>query len=87
MIVQYIRNEKRVPIGVMVGGESGQMGVSLCNPKDHFDKRIGKAIAVNRMLDGLPTILPPDTVRPEAKIEGQLRYFIQRLDYYTNRDK
>jgi hypothetical protein len=48
---QYIRDDNRNPIGLVVALKSEKgitFGYSLCNPKDHFDKKSATLIAVNR---------------------------------------
>ena len=36
------------PIGVIISTERNKLGWSLCNKKDHFNKEMGKRIAMNR---------------------------------------
>lgn len=48
MIVQYIRDEKRNPFGVVVATSPNNIGYSICNPKDHFTKKKAKAVALTR---------------------------------------
>ena len=50
-IVQYLRNKKRVPYGVLVAVKSEHgfaYGYSLCNKKDRFNKRMALEIAIGR---------------------------------------
>ena len=44
----YLEETGGDPIGVIVSTERGKVGWSLCNPKDRFDKKLGKMIAINR---------------------------------------
>lgn len=83
MITQYIRDEKRVPIGVMVGYESGAIGVSFCNPKDKFVKKIGRSIAENRAisLEAIQIIPAP---RNTEHIMGQIEHFLFRMGKMLN---
>ena len=50
---QYIRNEKKIPIGLMIATLSANgsllIGWSMCNPSDKFDKKHAELIAMNRM--------------------------------------
>lgn len=39
------------PIGVIVAISKDEVGWSLCNSKDTFEKKLGKAIAENRAID------------------------------------
>lgn len=48
----YIRDEKRNPIGVIVTRKVEnyvEVNYSFCSPKDKFDKKIGKKIALGRL--------------------------------------
>lgn len=61
VISEYIRNEKRNPIGVVVAVRNGNTinyGYSLCSRGDKFNKSLGKHIATERAKIGnclLPT--------------------------------
>ena len=59
MIVQYVRNEKKQPIGVVVAKDKDKIGWSLWNNKkiyitnnfaicDKWDKNFGKNLAMKR---------------------------------------
>ena len=55
----YHRNEKGVPQStICIISENGwnAMGVSICNPKDNFCKKIGRTIAQGRALKALKTM-------------------------------
>ena len=50
-VIQYVRNKKRVPRGVLVAvkHEDGFIcGYSLCNKKDRFNKKMALNIAIGR---------------------------------------
>lgn len=50
-VIQYVRDKKRVPYGVLVAVKSGlgfTCGYSLCNKKDRFSKRLALKIALGR---------------------------------------
>jgi hypothetical protein len=50
-IHQYVRNEKRIPIGVLAAVEAdGKVGIAaaMCNPKDKFDTKLGLLKAYSR---------------------------------------
>jgi lipoate-protein ligase A len=48
MIIRYLKDEKGKMFGtVIIDGDN--VGWSLCNPKDRFDKKLGKRIALNRL--------------------------------------
>lgn len=48
MLIQYIRNSMKRPIGVVVALSKDKIGFSLCNPKDNWNKKIGLQIAKAR---------------------------------------
>jgi hypothetical protein len=52
MLTQFIRDENNNPIGCIVAiqHEDGfvSYGVSLCSPKDHWDRDLGRKIAIGR---------------------------------------
>lgn len=57
-VIQYVRNKKRVPYGVIVaiksdGSSSGySLGYSLCNKRDRFAKKMALKIALGRACFG-----------------------------------
>jgi len=65
-LVQYIRDEKNQPFGVVVAlvvdGEV-RLGVSVCNKKDKFNKKLALEIAVGRATVGCDTYAPIRMVR------------------------
>lgn len=48
MLVKYLRNENRIPYGCVVAVGPGMVGYSVCNPKDKFNKELGRQIAIGR---------------------------------------
>lgn len=48
MLVEYVRLHDRTPIGTIVAVDKDHIGMSLCNPKDRFSKKIGTTIAKGR---------------------------------------
>lgn len=69
MLIQYVRDEDKTPLGVVVAVGSGQLGFAKRNPKDAWDKELGKRIAIGRathpeiaMRDVLDTI--PEKAKP-----------------------
>jgi hypothetical protein len=50
-VIQYVRNKKRVPYGVIVAVKSDggySLGYSLCNKRDRFAKKMALKIALGR---------------------------------------
>lgn len=50
VLVEYKRNKKGNPIGVVVAIGADQLGWSLCNKKDTFSKAYGMNIALRRAI-------------------------------------
>lgn len=48
MLVTYVRDFEGVPFGVVVAVDREKIGVSCCNPKDKFVKKVGIKIARQR---------------------------------------
>lgn len=62
MKIHYLRNvHSRKPFGCQVTLSDGRSGISLCNPKDTFNKKFGRRIAEGRALKSEPGVilLPP----------------------------
>ncbi len=49
-LVHYLRDCNRVPFGCIVATSPENIGVSVCCPKDKFNKKIAKQIALGRAL-------------------------------------
>jgi len=52
-VIQYVRNKKRVPYGVLVAvkvPEGFACGYSICNKKDRFSKQMALKIALGRAI-------------------------------------
>ena len=54
MLVQYVRDKERRPVGVVVALNKNQIGWSKCNNKDHFDKKLGIIKATGRAMSTNP---------------------------------
>lgn len=48
IVIRYIRDEKKAPYGVVVGMPDGNLGCSLCNKGDKWNKDYGKELAIGR---------------------------------------
>jgi len=48
MLIQYLRNNERVPYGIVVATGINQIGWSLCNPRDIWNRELGMSIAKGR---------------------------------------
>ena len=58
MLIKYVRNYKREPIACVVGIGPNQIGWSVRNPKDEFNKKRAREIAIQRALVGSHAELP-----------------------------
>lgn len=58
MLVQYVRNARNHPIGVVVSTGPNTIGWSLLNKKDHWDREKGIFIARNRAENGFNSKIP-----------------------------
>ena len=58
MLISYIRDDNRVPIGVIVALDKQVFGISICSPRDRFNKAMGIKIAEGRAILQTPTIIP-----------------------------
>lgn len=47
-IIEYVRDEEKNPFGVVVAKDKNEIGFSLCNPIDSWNKHIGLSIAFGR---------------------------------------
>lgn len=64
ILVSYLRDSRNVPFGCVVGDKFGRVGVSICNPKDRFNKRMAKAYAAENRKVNQPAPMP------RRKIDG-----------------
>ena len=48
IVIRYIRDEQKRPYGVIVGMPNGDLGCSLCNKGDKWDRDYGKELAIGR---------------------------------------
>lgn len=63
MLVRYLRNKENVPYGVLIALSASEIGWAFCNPKDQFNKKLGKEIALQRLLSG--KLKEPKIYHPE----------------------
>lgn len=52
MLVEYVRDNKNKPIGVVVATGKNQIGWSEKHNKDKWDKHLGLEIAIGRAING-----------------------------------
>ena len=95
MLIQYIRDENRRPIGTMVAikkDDQAFLGLSFCNlKKDKFNKALGKKIAVQRAnqlyartCDCVNPVIPKSKKRPDYV--NQIGDFMFRAERYFHTD-
>jgi hypothetical protein len=84
-VVQYIRNKKKKPLGVLVAikHEDGfKVGYSMCNTKDRFKKATALKIAFARA--DVWNLIPCDLPREIAR---NLPGFVERCKKYYRTSK
>lgn len=64
MLIEYVRNKNRHPIGVVVAVGKNKIGWSKCNKQDKWDRNLGIQIAKNRAEKGYRTSVPHE-VKPK----------------------
>jgi hypothetical protein len=83
-VIQYVRNKKGRPTGVIVAIKSDQgfnVGYSLCNKKDRFDREMALKIAFGRA--ELHNQIPAEVPREICRI---IPDFIARCKKYYRTD-
>ncbi len=68
MLIRYIREFPHVdingtfhrgkPVGCVVALDAERIGISVCNPKDNYNKKLGRAIAASRADYGINHPIP-----------------------------
>lgn len=85
MLVKYLRDGKR-PIGCIVAISRDQIGLTVCSPKDKFDREIAKNLAAGRAFtstpiftDNLPARLinNPYATCPDEQIRIPLNQYVE----------
>lgn len=91
MLVEHVRDEFHNPVATVVAIGPGRLGVSVCNPKDRFNKRMGVKIAAGRAAINVGIDLPNnryvlvfDTYEPLSDVvESAInRMHTRSLKYY-----
>jgi len=75
MLVKYVRDSKRRPVGIVVATGKYKVGWSLCNGKDKWNKEVGLSLAAGRA--ALPkSLVPAQTVsKAVAKMKQKASEF------------
>ena len=79
MLIEFIRNENREPIGCVVAVDRDCIGVSLLNPKDRFNREVARNLAAGRALSGA---IPEVTGKKEILVEKAIRRMARRAHRY-----
>ena len=79
MLVEFIRNENREPIGCVVAIDRDCIGVSLLNPKDKFKREVARNLAAGRAITG---IVPDVRGKKEIVVERAIRRMASRAYRY-----
>jgi len=73
LLIRYIRDDNKRPYGVVVGLPNGNVGLSLCNKVDKWNKDYGKELAIGRAYLSKQLII------------GEYRKDIDVIDYAVNK--
>ena len=79
MLVEFIRNENREPIGCVVAIDRDSIGVSLLNPKDKFRREVARNLAAGRAITG---VMPDVRGKKEIVVEHAIRRMARRAYRY-----
>lgn len=83
MLIEYIRNAKRQPIGCIVAIDKDSIGISLVHPKDEFNKKLAKKIAIGRAELG---IFPEIPAKKEQLVERYIQRIVDKADRHFSRE-
>ena len=80
MLIEYVRDKKRRPVGVVVATGKHQIGWSKCNRLDEWDRQKALMIAKNRANAGMERDVfanaPYDIMTAVEKMEDRaLKYY------------
>lgn len=78
ILVQYVRDNKRRPIGVVAAVGKNQVGWSKCSKKDQFSKKIGCDMAIGRA----KTRLVQSTIIPQSVTKDVEKMLLRAEHYY-----
>ena len=85
MLIKYIRNGYDEKIGAVVSPAKNRVGVSLCNPKDRFDKRIAIDKAAGRAMAGGSKVFNVPNRRDAILLDDEIRREVKNM--YTRSEK
>lgn len=86
VIVEYVRDKNKNPIGVVAAIDSTHIGFSKWNPKDRWNKNLGKKIAIGRAQKNdvtytlIETLTLPNSYR--SLFENKVRKVYDRAQRY-----
>lgn len=84
MLIEYIRNQDREPVGCIVAIDRDSIGISLLNPKDTFNRNLAKKIAIGRAELG---VLPEIPQEKEDLVENAIYRMAIRASKYFQAEK
>lgn len=86
MLTQFLRDANRVPFGMIVAirDDDGYIryGVSLLNPKDHWNRDLGRKIAIGRAYTDV--MLPEIPQKKEKMVLHALNKMMKRARKHFN---
>jgi len=76
MLVKYVKNNRGNLIGVVVATDKHNIGWSLCNKRDRFNKDFGRYIAIGRAEMDSTVDIPHSIINEYIEMKNRaLRYF------------
>ncbi len=84
MLIEYIRNQDREPVGCVVALDRDSIGISLLNPKDTFNRKLAKQIASGRAELGVVPEIPKEK---EDLVESAIYRMAIRASKYFQVEK
>lgn len=84
MLMQFLRDKNRVPFGMIVAIQDDdgyiRYGVSLLSPKDHWNRDLGRKIAIGRAYTDV--MLPEIPQKKEKTVLHALNKMMERARKY-----
>lgn len=84
-LYEYNNGQKK-PYGVIVATENG-IGISVCHPKDDFNKDLGVNIAKTRISNKKPFTLPLDKHKIRIAYQGNVKIISKQSDIQENLER
>ena len=73
ILIKHVRDDFRTPVATIVATNEDMIGVAICSPKDHFNRKRGISIAYNRAFIKSPPAFEEDFPNREIVKDGQFK--------------